>query len=338
MKFRTAYAIPLLKLGAAAVVSVMLFILIMNAVKSPVSGPTDSYTADFTDVSGLNENADVRIGGVKVGKVQSIRLTEDRGESRAEVTFSLERDYRLTTNTRLAVKYQNLTGIRYVDMTVPSEAGDLTDHLSTEMTQPSFDITELFNGLQPVLSTLSTDEVNRFTENAIAILQGDGGGLAPMLDSINTLGNYAQNREQLISTLVANLSRVSETLGGKSPQIIEFLRDFSVPVEQAMTVLDEFRKTSIYGPAFMAPVDRLLIEIGLSPDLDVDALISSAFSSVNDASEALRLLPAVLDGLQQPELRTAGSGNMNCTNGAADIPAAVKVLLNGSQVVVCNQR
>jgi phospholipid/cholesterol/gamma-HCH transport system substrate-binding protein len=159
-----------------------------------------------------------------------------------------------------------------------------------------------------------------------------------MLDSINTLGNYAQNREQLISTLVANLSRVSETLGGKSPQIIEFLRDFSVPVEQAMTVLDEFRKTSIYGPAFMAPVDRLLIEIGLSPDLDVDALISSAFSSVNDASEALRLLPAVLDGLQQPELRTAGSGNMNCTNGAADIPAAVKVLLNGSQVVVCNQR
>ena len=34
------------------------------------------------------------------------------------------------------------------------------------MTQPSFDITALFNGLQPVIATLSPDDINTFAENA----------------------------------------------------------------------------------------------------------------------------------------------------------------------------
>ena len=75
------------------------------------------------------------------------------------------------------------------------------------MTQPSFDITTLFNGLQPVLATLSPDEINTFTENAIAFLQGDGNGLGPMLDSIHKLTAFVSDRQQVVATLVRNLAR-----------------------------------------------------------------------------------------------------------------------------------
>jgi len=324
---------PMVKMAIAALISLVLLALIMTAIKNPVTGPTRQYSADFADVSGLRENADVRIRGVQVGKVQSIQIVHRGGDTFAEVVFSLQDEHTLPDNAELAVKYQNLTGIRYVDMTVPSDPGPETDHLSIARTHPSFDITQLFNGLQPVLSKLSPSEVNDFTENALALLQGDGDGLAPMLDSLQKLGQYASDRQQLISALVENLSRIADTMGGKSPQVVEFLRDLSVPVDQAMTVLDEFRKTSIYGPQFMAPVDQLLIELGLTPDMDAEALIASAFSSVSDAVATLRLLPATLAGLQDGQLSTS---SMNCTNGRATVPPAVDVLLNGSGVVICN--
>ncbi|MDN2495453.1 MCE family protein [Nocardia nova] len=336
MNNRVRLWITALKLAAAAVVSVLLFILTLNAIKNPVTGSTRSYTADFTDVAGLHPNADVRIRGVQVGKVQSIELNRQRGVSLATVTFSLEKKYQLTTNTTLAVKYQNLTGVRYVDMSVPPDAGKPTIHLPVTMTKPSFDITQLFNGLQPVLTTMSPDEINRFTQNAITLLQGDGGGLAPMLDSVQKLANYATDRQQVISTLVANLSRISDTLGGKSPQVIDFLHDLGFSIGRALSVLDEFRKTAFFGPQFMQPIDKLLIELGLSPELDVDRLISSVFSSAGSLAQTFRLLPVALEGLQAPQLQAGGPASAKCSNGIAPLPPAVKVFLNGSKVVICN--
>ncbi|MVU80729.1 MCE family protein [Nocardia sp. ET3-3] len=318
-------------------VAVALFQIVISAIKNPVNGETHGYRAEFTDVSGLHVNGDVRIKGVRVGKIQSIALVRRDGKSIADVGFSLEKPYRLTDNTVLAVKYQSLTGIRYMDLQQPSEGGHPTDHLDTAMTRPSFDITQLFNGLQPVLNTMSTDEINAFTQNAISLLQGDGTGLTPMLDSVQKLADLAHDREQVISTLTANLSRISDSMGGKSPQVMDFLKSVSFPIAKAMTVLNEFQKTATFGPEFLTPVYRLITELGLSPDLDIDKLLSQAFASVPAAADALRLLPVAFAGMQVPQLSSAQSGAMTCSNGVAQLPTEVNVLLNGSEVVVCNQ-
>ncbi|MGW4124644.1 MlaD family protein [Nocardia sp. NPDC004711] len=327
--------VTLAKLGVAAVVSVLLFVIVINAIKNPVDGRTTSYTAEFTDASGLHVHGDVRTKGVRIGKVQSVELVRRNGSSIAEVGFSLEQPYRLTDNTVLAVKYQNLTGVRYVDLETPEQAGKPVDHLGTAMTRPSFDITQLFNGLQPVLSTMSTDQINTFTQNAISLLQGDGGGLAPMLDSVQKLADLAHDREAVISTLAANLSRISDSMGGRSPQVMDFVQSLSIPIGKAMTVLDEFRKTATFGPQFMAPVHQLIIELGLNKDLDVDTMLTQAFQSMPAAADALRLLPMAFAGLQLPQL-SAQPGAMACSNGVATLPAEVRVLLNNSEVVVCN--
>jgi phospholipid/cholesterol/gamma-HCH transport system substrate-binding protein len=159
-----------------------------------------------------------------------------------------------------------------------------------------------------------------------------------MLDSLQKLADYARHRQQVISTLVQNLSRISDTMGGKSPQLIEFIQDASLSIGQAMTVLDDFQTTATLGPQFMTPVYRMLIDLGLSPDLDIDKLVSSVFSSATSAAATFRLLPAALEGLQAPQLQAGGSGAMNCGNGVAHLPAEVAVLLNGSKVVICNVR
>ncbi|MBO0852604.1 MAG: MCE family protein [Nocardia sp.] len=335
MSHSTRTAIGLLKLAIVAVIAALLFVIVINAIKNPVDNAAGSYTADFTDVSGLHVDGDVRTKGVLIGKVKSINL-ERRGEQNvAEIGFTLTKPYRLTDNTVLAVKYQNLTGIRYVDLSAPGDPGKVVNHLPTSKTKPSFDITTLFNGLQPVLSTMSTDDINAFTRNALALLQGDGGGLAPMLDSVQQLMNYARDRQQVISALTTNLNRLATTMGGKSRDLIGFLQSLEYPISQAMTVLPLFGKTADLGPGFTRPVDNMMIDLGLSPEMNVDTLVSHAFSTASAALSTLHLLPAAFAGLQIPALKS-NPGAMSCSHGVAKLPTDVRVLLNGSEVVLCN--
>lgn len=338
MSAQKTFIADLIKLAAAITVSVVLFIIVLSAMKGSVSAPTNGYSAEFTDVAGLHTNGDIRTKGVRIGKVQSIDHVERDGKQHAKVKFSVDERYALTTTTVLAVKYQNLTGVRYIDVELSKEPGTPVRDVGTAQTRPSFDITQLFNGLQPVLATMSTDEINEFTENAIMLLQGDGNGLAPMLDSAQQLADLAHNREQVISALADNLSRISDSLGGKSPQTIEFLRSMSIPIAKAMEVLEEFPKTATYGVEFLTPVKRLIDAIGLRPGLSVDALLTEAFASIPDAAEALRLLPASFAGMNLPQTGATTADAMNCSNGVAQLPTEVEVLLNGSEVVICNAK
>ncbi|MBC2639491.1 MULTISPECIES: MlaD family protein [unclassified Rhodococcus (in: high G+C Gram-positive bacteria)] len=336
MSNRTGFVVTLVKLAAAAAVSVLLFVIVISAMKSPVDGETRSYTAEFTDVSGLGAHGDIRTKGVRIGKVESVELIRDGGRSLAEVHFTMEKQYQLTSDTVLAVKYQNLTGVRYIDAEFPSDPGDAVDRLPADKTRPSYDITELFNGLQPVLATMSTDDINRFTENAISLLQGDGNGLSPMLADAQKLAGLAHDREQVISTLTGNLARISDSMGGRSPEVVEFLRSVSFPIAKAMSVIDEFPKTAAFGPEFLTPIKRLIDALGLQPGTDVEKMLSDAFESVPDTAEALRLLPVTFAGLQVPQTAVRGPDALRCTNGVAQLPTEVEVLLRGSEVVVCN--
>ncbi|MFZ2178008.1 MAG: MlaD family protein [Rhodococcus sp. (in: high G+C Gram-positive bacteria)] len=335
MTTRATYIATIIKLLVAAGVSAMLFMLVLSAMRSPVDGPTHTYTAEFTDVSGLGSNGDIRTRGVRIGKVESIDLHRRDGDTIAEVRFTMEDPYRLTDATTLSVKYQNLTGVRYIDADFGEQPGAPVDHVGLDNTRPSFDITELFNGLQPVLATMSTEDINRFSENAIALLQGDGGGLEPMMDDAQKLADLATDREQVISTLADNLARISDSMGGRSDGVVEFLRSVSFPIAKAMTVLDEFPKTASYGPQFLTPIKRLLDTFGLQPGMNVDEMVASAFASLEEAAEAIRLLPPAVAGLQVPASAPTGAG-AGSTHGLAQLPTDVQVLLNGSEVVICS--
>src|SRR4051812_26503047 len=76
------------------------------------SGPTRSYAAVFRDASGLIPGDDVRIAGVRVGKVQDVDLMG----TNARVTFSVARNQRVYADTTATIEFLNLLGTRYVDL------------------------------------------------------------------------------------------------------------------------------------------------------------------------------------------------------------------------------
>ena len=323
------------RLTLSGVVAVILLIAVANSIMQPVNTKTSSHTAEFTDVSGLHTGADVRLRGVRIGKVDRIQLEHDNGRSVAVVDFMLEEPYGVGPDTRLAVKYQTLTGERYLDaVSVPKgTTTNMVSRIPTSMTQPSFDVTTLFNGLQPVLATLSPDEINTFTENAVAYLSGDGNGLGPMLDSIRKLTSLASDRQQVIATLTNNLAHAADALGGDAPQFVSLLELLRQPLDALLEVLDEFRKTDMYGPDFVAAADTLLDHAGFGPDINADDALDRAITNVHNNIEAFKRLPVLWDNIPEPS--DEGVTPAACSQGAPMLPPSVDVLLNGQKVVLC---
>ncbi|MDT5129270.1 MAG: phospholipid/cholesterol/gamma-HCH transport system substrate-binding protein [Mycobacterium sp.] len=325
------------RLAIAVVVAVLLMILVTNVITNPVDSKLGAYTADFTDASGLHTGADVRVRGVRVGKVDSVELIRRSGQSLADVAFTLDTRYGIDADTRLAVKYQALTGLRYLDVANPSDgapAAAPVKHIPTSMTVPSFDITALFNGLQPVLATLSPDDLNTFTNNVETFLSGDGSGLGPVLESVHTLTQFLADRQQIVATLMSNLKAVADTMSGHAKDFVQIIDWANRPIDGALTVLDEFRKSAIYGPEFTSSVVQLLDNAGFKPGINIDDALDRALINLDNTMEAFKLVPVMWDNIPPPSQQ---GRPLECSAGRAELPLPVDVLLNGQKVTLCKQ-
>ena len=101
------------------------------------------YHATFTDASRLKAGQDVRIAGVPVGTVGDIKLNPD---NTVDVSFDVAKRYQLYTSTRAVVRYENLVGDRYLEITAgPGELRKISpgSTLPRENTQPALDLDAL---------------------------------------------------------------------------------------------------------------------------------------------------------------------------------------------------
>ncbi|WP_285032718.1 MCE family protein [Mycolicibacterium sp. lyk4-40-TYG-92] len=325
------------RLSISAVTAAVLLVLLLSGISRPVNVQTQSYTAKFTDISGLHGGADVRVRGVLAGRVVETVLERQRGQSVASVNFTLDKKYGVVAATRIAVKYQTLTGARYVDVLNPSQdyvSASLVTSIPVTMTEPSFDVTRLFNGLQPVLATLNPDQLNTFAASAANFLSGDGSGLAPVLDSIRKLTQFVSDRQQVVATLMRNLADVSQVMGGHGKDLITIVNGMNTPIDSALTVLDEFRKSQLYGPEFVEPLQRLLTNVGFKPDADIDTAMDTAFNNVDKTLDTFKLIPVMWQNIPPPP---APGEPQQCSRGRAQLPETVDILLNGQKVLLCNR-
>lgn len=217
------FRVALVKLTIFCVVSVIVtsgLAMIMGRL-----GASDKieYHAMFSSASQLEAGDDVRVAGVSVGDVSDVEVT-DSGQAR--VTFRVDRSLPMTKQTKLEVRYLNLVGARYLAVSQGDPGGaPLGDGgtLPASQTTPAINLTELFNGFQPLFQALSPDDVNQLAANLVAVLQGEGGTIKSLLNQVGSLTNTLANRDQLISSVINNLTRTLETVDGKHTELAELL-------------------------------------------------------------------------------------------------------------------
>jgi phospholipid/cholesterol/gamma-HCH transport system substrate-binding protein len=202
------------------------------------SGETE-YKAAFSTASLIKKGDDVRVAGVSVGNVKKVEI-KDRDQ--AEITFKVRKDVALTTATRASIRYLNLVGDRYMALEQGAPGGrrlakDGTIPLAH--TTPALNLTELFNGFQPLFQALQPAEVNQLSLNLVKVLQGEGGTVNSLLGNTASLTNALADRDQLIGQVIDNLSALLKTTDDHHTQLSSLI----VQLKDWMTNLSADRKT-----------------------------------------------------------------------------------------------
>lgn len=206
------------KFIAFAVVAGLLMFLLVNTMLNGVSGDTNEYTAEFSDVSGLRVGDDVKAAGVRVGTVTAIDVSDEG----ADVTLDVVSDQPLLANTKLVMRYQNLLGQRYLGMVQGAERGEVLEDGATvpiTLTDPGFDLTELLNGFRPLFRVLQPGDVNTLATSIIKVLQGEGGTIEQLLGQTSELTNFLADRDTVIGEVMTNLQPVLDNLAGQGDEL-----------------------------------------------------------------------------------------------------------------------
>jgi phospholipid/cholesterol/gamma-HCH transport system substrate-binding protein len=208
-----------LKLGVFTLVSIVVTGTLAAIMGNFGFGSQTEYEAVFSSASMLQEGDDVRIAGVSVGEVKDVRIAD---RDRARVTFQVKSDVPLTTASRAEIRFLNLVGTRYLSLTQGTPgAARLTagGTIPVSRTSPALDLTELFNGFQPLFQALNPDEVNELSMNLVRVLQGEGGTVKSLLASTASLTNSLADRDELIGRVVENLSTMLGTVDQRHDQL-----------------------------------------------------------------------------------------------------------------------
>lgn len=198
------------------VASVLATYTIWSTLQRSVPGDTRQYSAVFNDVLGLRVGDDVRVAGVRVGRVDEIGFDPAR---KARVVLRVRAKQELHTTTRALIRYQNLIGQRYVELAVGTgDARPLTSGatIPLERTESSFDVSTLLAGFEPLFSVLQPEQVNSLSQTLVQALQGDGVSLSALITQSAGLASTFQQRDQILGEVITNLSSVISGLANRS--------------------------------------------------------------------------------------------------------------------------
>lgn len=198
----------LIKVIALLAVTVVLGGLLVVEFDNVQFQSAHTYSAMFTNVSGLRAGDYVKAAGVDVGRVNGLQL---RPDNQVLVTFTANNGVPVTRDTTLTVRYQDMLGNRYLEIDRPAgNAPALTakDTIPVSRTQPALSLDALFNGFQPLFQGLQPEQINQLSAELVSVLQGEGGTIDGLLATIGSLTNTLANRDQLIDHVIDNLNSV----------------------------------------------------------------------------------------------------------------------------------
>jgi phospholipid/cholesterol/gamma-HCH transport system substrate-binding protein len=217
-----------------------------------------SYQAMFSNVSGLEQGQFVRIAGVEVGKVKSIKVRDD---ATVDVKFTTDKSVVLTEGTKAVIRYENLTGDRFVALeegaggTRKLNAGET---IPLARTEPALDLDALIGGFRPLFNALSPDQVNALTGQLIEAFQGQGATLSSFLSHTASLTNTLADRDQLIGQVIVNLNTVLGSLGDQKDQFGKAVDSLSELVHGLAERKQDITNGVAYANAAAASVADLL--------------------------------------------------------------------------------
>ena len=213
-------------IGAASItVLLLLLVAAFRAQDLPLIGGGDTYYAAFTEAGGLKANDEVRIAGVRVGKVEEVELEDGH----VRVTFRVRTDSEFGELTQAAIKIKTLLGAMFLSLE-PAGEGQLDNgsEIPVERTSSPFDVVAAFSGLAETSADIDTDQLAASLTTLADLTRNTPEEFRLALDGVSALSRTIASRDDEINSLLTNLDRVSTVLDARDQDIIGLMEDSDV--------------------------------------------------------------------------------------------------------------
>ena len=297
-----------LKFGAFVIVCLIFTLYLAFTIgildfRDPLDREHYRLSATFDDVTGLLLNDNVKVAGVVVGKVTSVKAEDGK----ALVEFQIDNDHtNIPKDSFAAIRWRNLIGQRYLYL-YPGDSPEAFQDGDVVCPDPDvcknvevIDLGALFNELGPIVGAIDPGQVNQLLETLTQALDGREDKVGAALDDLAVLAKGLASRDDAIQRLVTNLETVAGTLNERDAQIEAMLEnlvalsdsfgDNTATLDAALTELGAFG-TDLNGILTnnATELDRLLANLARVTDTVVGRLpeLDAFLSGFADANAAI---------------------------------------------------
>lgn len=277
--------------GAVSLAVIALLILsAFRAQDLPLIGGGDTYYADFSEAGGLKANDEVRIAGVRVGKVESVTLDGNH----VKVTFRVKTDSEFGDQTRVAIKVKTLLGAMFLALE-PAGSGQLANgtEIPEERTSSPYDVVDAFSGLAETSDKIDTDQLAQSLTTLADLTRNTPEEFRSALDGVSALSSNIAARDGQINSLLSNLKRVSTVLNARDQDIVGLMKDsdvlFRALVKRREAVHNLLVSTSTLSKELTALVKQSRAD--LKPALThLDSVVQVLNKNEDNLDNSLRLM------------------------------------------------
>jgi phospholipid/cholesterol/gamma-HCH transport system substrate-binding protein len=214
-------------IGAVGILSILALLAGSFSVDKILGG--DEYKAEFTEAAGLRPNDEVRVAGVKVGKVLSVELAGDR----VQVEFRATDDARLGDRTRADIRIKTLLGRKFL-MLIPDGDEELEpgDVIPLTRTTSPYDIAEAFQDLSSSVGEIDDEQLAQSFTVLADTFRDTPDEVRASLQGLSRLSRTLASRDQELRALLARSRSVSQVLAERDEDLTAFMADSSLVLQE----------------------------------------------------------------------------------------------------------
>ncbi len=202
-----------------------LILVSFRASSLPVIGGGDVSPAAFSEAGGLKANDEVRIAGVRVGKVEDVELAGDH----VRVTFRVDQGAEFGQETLAAIKVKTILGSMFLALE-PAGSGQMDEgfEIPVERTSSPYDVVEAFTGLAETSEQIDTGQLAESLTTLADLSRNTPEEFRAALQGVSALSANVAAKNEQIGELLQNLDTVSTVLDERDEDIIALMRDSDV--------------------------------------------------------------------------------------------------------------
>ncbi|MBT2506902.1 MCE family protein [Streptomyces sp. ISL-98] len=210
-------------IGAVGLTTIALLIAAAFNVESlPLIGNGEKYSAALSEAGGLKPGDEVRIAGVKVGKVDDVDLDGDH----VKVTFRIKGGPEFGTRTGASIRIKTILGAKYLALE-PEGPGQMRpgSEIPLSRTVAAYDVVEAFSDLTTTTEKIDTEELATALDTISATFEDSPAEVRASIKGLSKISRTIASRDKALRELLGHANGVTGVLSERSGEFTKLVKD-----------------------------------------------------------------------------------------------------------------